>query len=261
MGANTQLSEAALASLKAISIASKTHGLTFWQSPSGKLVVTLGEVHIKFKKAKLLGKAAVDAFQLRGVEGMRFWHPSLSTTLAKCLGFCLVFPQLLIRKLLGGQLKGSTILDALEATHGKTVALESGFKLGFRTWWALIGLTSFVPVMMGAVWAMMYYPIPDWFQSAVWAYEIYFGVGMIPALLLRHHSWAILVHPIAGLIYERDQHMAEQTVKMLEEVDEPAALAIMGRAHLKGYGLALKGYGFTPLEAADVLPDCIVSAT
>ena len=53
MGANPQLSEAALASLKAISVASKTHGLSFWQSPSGKLVVTLGEVHLKFKKAKM----------------------------------------------------------------------------------------------------------------------------------------------------------------------------------------------------------------
>ena len=261
MRAHPQLSEAALASLKAISIASKTHGLSFWQSPSGKLVVTLGEVHLKFKKAKMLGKIAVDAFNLRGVEGMRFWQPSLSTTLAKCLGFFLVFPQLLIRKLMGGHIKGSTILDALGAKHGKTVALEGGFKLGFRTWWALIGLTSFVPLMMGAVWLMMYYPTPDWFQPAFFAYEIYFGVGMIPALLLRHHSWAIFVHPIAGLIYERDQHMATQTMKMLEQSEEVAALAVMGRAHLKGYGLALKSHGFTQLDSGDVLPDCIVSTT
>ena len=123
MKATTQLSEAALASLKAISIASKTHGLNFWQSPSGKLVVSLGEVHLKLKKAKLLGKTAVDAFDLRGVEGMRFWHPSPSTTLAKCFGFLLVFPQFLIRRLTANQVKGSTILDAWAATHGETVAL------------------------------------------------------------------------------------------------------------------------------------------
>ena len=84
---------------------------------------------------------------------------------------------------------------------------------------------------------------------------------MIPALLLRHHSWAIFVHPIAGLIYERDQYMAQQTVKMLEQSKESVALAIMGRAHLKGYGLALKSHGFTQLEPGDVLPDCIVSTT
>ena len=261
MGANTQLSEAALASLKAISVASKTHGLSFWRSPSGKLVVTLGEVHLKFKKAKMLGKTAVDAFELRGVEGMRFWQPGLSTTIAKWLGFCLIFPQLVIRKLAAGQVKGSTILDALAATHGKTVALEGGFRLGPRTWWALIGLTSFVPVMMGAVWLLMHYPTPDWFETALVAYEVYFGMGMIPALLLRHHSWAIWVHPIAGLIYERDQYMATQTVNMLETHDELAALAIMGRAHLKGYGLALQRHGFKEVAAEEILPDCIVSTS
>ena len=261
MKANTHLSKKALASLKAISIASKTHGLSFWQSPSGKLVVTLGEVHLKLKKAKLLGKAAVDAFDLRGVEGMRFWHPSPSTTLAKCFGFLLVFPQLLIRKLTANQVKGSTILDAWAATHGQTVALEMGFKPGVRTWWALIGLSTFIPAMSLAVWLLTYYPMPFWFEAAVVSYEMYFVVGLIPSLLLRHHSWAIFVHPLAGLIYERDRYMAEQTVKMLEESSEQTALTIMGRAHLKGFGLALQNDGFTKLEAASVLPDYIVSTT
>jgi hypothetical protein len=261
MGANTQLSKAALASLKAISVASKTHGLTFWQSPSGKLVVTLGEVHLKFKKAKLLGKTAVDAFALRGVEGMRHWQPGPSTTLAKCFGFLLVFPQLLIRKLTVNQVKGSTILDAWAATHGQTVALERGFQPGVRTWWALVGLTSFVPVMSLGVWMLIHYRMPFWFEMAVVGYEMYFVVGLIPSLLLRHHSWAALLHPLAGLIYERDRFMARQTVQMLVESPEPAALTVMGRAHLKGYGLALKSHGFTKLEAGDVLPDYIVSTT
>jgi len=261
MGANTQLSKAALASLKAISIASKTHGLSFWQSPSGKIVVTLGEVHLKLKRAKLLGKSAVDAFELRAVEGMRFWQPSLSTTFAKCLGFLLVFPQLLIRKLTANQVKGSTILDAWAATHGKTEALEKGFKPGIRTWWALIGLTSFAPAMSLGIWLLIHYPMPYWFEMGVLGYEIYFVAGLIPSLLLRHHSWAILIHPLAGLIYERDRYMGEQMVKVLEESNEQAALAIMGRAHLKGFGLVLQSHGFTKLEAGEVLPDCIVSAT
>jgi len=259
MGAQ-HLSKAALASLKAISVASKTHGLSFWQSPSGKLVVVLGEVHLKLKKAKTLGKTAVDAFALRGVEGMRHWQPSLSTTLAKCFGFLLIFPQLLIRKLTADQVKGSTILDAWAATHGQTVALESGFLPGFRTWWALIGLTSFVPLMAFGVWLLMNYPMPFWFEMALIGYEMYFVVGLIPALLLRHHSWAIVVHPMAGLIYERDRFMAAQTVQMLQQSDEPTALTVMGRAHLKGYGLALKSHGFTKLQADDVLPDYIISS-
>ena len=259
MGAQTQLSKAALASLKAISVASKTHGLSFWQSPAGKLVVVLGEVHLKLKKAKMLGKTAVDAFALRGVEGMRHWQPSRSTTLAKCFGFLLIFPQLLIRKLTANQVKGSTILDAWAATHGQTLALESGFQPGVRTWWALIGLTSFVPVMSLGVWLLVNYPMPFWFEVAVVGYEMYFVVGLIPSLLLRHHSWAILVHPMAGLIYERDRFMAAQTVLMLEQSSEATALTVMGRAHLKGYGLALKSHGFTKLEAADVHPDYIVS--
>ena len=60
---------------------------------------------------------------------MRFWKPGLSTTIAKSLGFLLVFPQLLIRKLTAGQIKGSTILDALEANHGKTAFWRVGLSL------------------------------------------------------------------------------------------------------------------------------------
>ena len=116
-------------------------------------------------------------------------------------------------------------------------------------------------MVFGAVWVLTHYPTPDWFGVALLLYEIYFAAGMIPALLLRHHRWAIWVHPIAGLIYERDQYMAEQTVRMLETSDASAALAIMGRAHLKGYGIALERRGFRELEATAVLPDCIVSAT
>ena len=252
MGAK-ELSPEATQSLLAIARSSKTHGLNFWLSPAGKLVVTLGEVHLKIKTAKSLGKAAVDAFDLRGVEGMSHWDRGLLATCARWLGFCLVLPQILIRKLSANQVKGSTILDAWAATHGKTLSLEDGFKPGVRTWWALVGLVSFLPVMLFAIWLLIHYPMPYWIEMATLGYEIYYVAGLIPALLLRQHSWAIVIHPLAGLIYERDQYMAKKTIEMPAGSDATSALTIMGRAHLKGFGRALGAAGFQRIERSEVL--------
>jgi pheromone shutdown protein TraB len=55
-----------------------------------------------------------------------------------------------------------------------------------------------------------------------------------------------VIHPFLGILTLRDELMAEGTVRMLDDHPTvPAAVVVMGRAHVSGYArILVERYGF-----------------
>ena len=200
--------------------------------PRPRVVVILGEAHVKLGLAAELGQAVVACFELRGVE--TFQRDDVA--LGRLLGWLIHAPRVALRVLSFGLVKGSTIVDAKAMSTGHTAELERGHPVPLSLHVASLYLT--------ALFASLYFtvaltafgispPLPLIFLSI--AFEIHM-FALLPALLVRHQPWAWWLHPALALVTARDRLMADGTVRMMLEQTEPsAALVIMGRAHVPGF--------------------------
>ena len=73
---------------------------------------------------------------------------------------------------------------------------------------------------------------------------------LIVAVLLRRFRYAWLINPAITILTHRDVILANGTAAMFaEDADDGPALAIMGRAHLRGYARELVAHhGFEMLD-------------
>lgn len=244
------LSAEALAALENARAQGLSYGIRLLASPDGRLLVVLGEAHLKLEEASRTGKELVDAFELRGVEGF----PRRRVFAGRALKVLIDAPRALVRTLSLGFVKDSTILDARRAGSGFTVPLENASRVPLALHVASVYLTAFFAV--GFTLTLLS-PIQDRIPHVVLAPLLGLGLlfqyhlpALIPALILQRRSWSWLIHPGVAILSTRNLMMVEGTMRMLADHPGPrAALVIMGRAHLPGYERELvEAHGFRRID-------------
>jgi hypothetical protein len=244
------ISAEALAALEKARAQRLSYGIRLLASPDDRLLVVLGEAHLKLEEASRTGKELVDAFELRGVEGF----PRHRVLAGRALKVLIDAPRALVRALSLGFVKDSTILDARRAGSGFTVPLENASRVPLALHVASVYLTAFFAV--GFTLTVLS-PIRDHIPHAVLAPLLGLGLlfqyhlpALIPALILQRRSWSWVIHPGVAILSTRNLMMVEGTMRMLADHPGPrAALVIMGRAHLPGYERELvEAHGFRRME-------------
>lgn len=242
----------ALAAVRRARTQALSYGIRILTAPDGRLLVVVGETHLKLGEASRTGRQLVDAFELRGVEGF----PRRRVIAGRSLKVLIDAPRLLVRTLSLGLIKGSTIVDARRASAGYTVPLENASRVPLSLHVASVYLTSFFAV--GFVLALLA-PVQDRVPDAVLRPLVRLGLlfqyhlpALIPAVLLQRRSWSWLIHPAVAILTARNIMMVEGTMRMLADHPGPrTALVIMGRAHLPGYERELvEAHGFTRIGEA-----------
>ncbi|HVH41977.1 MAG TPA: hypothetical protein VM925_06520 [Labilithrix sp.] len=213
--------------------------------PRPRVVVILGEAHLKLQAASALGKQVVSRFELRGVETFQ----TRRIAAGRLLGFLIHAPRNVLRALSLGMIKGSTITEAKAIETGHTDELERTDAVPVALHVASVYLAAFFAVF----WSYFFLNLGGieipWLRLLVIVFEVHL-LALVPAYLLRGRPWAWLIHPAVALLTARDMIMAEGTVRMLREHPEPtAAVVVMGRAHLAGYERELvEKHGFERAE-------------
>jgi hypothetical protein len=250
----TAEARAALARARALPL---SYGVRMYACPgeARRLLVVLGEAHMKLGPAAALGQQIVAQFELRGVETFQ-----RDKVLAGGLLWVFIHvPRLALRALSFGLVKGSTITCARQLPSGATVELErtKAIPMGLHAASIYLALFFFVAFShLALTAALILWPdlgdvlagLFTWLTLAVVALEVHL-LALIPAFALRRRSWSWLIHPAVGLVTTRDMLMAEGTVRMLEDHAAPAAVVVMGRAHLPGFERELvEKHGFRRIE-------------
>lgn len=219
------------------------------RAPDDRLVAILGEAHLKLAKAAAVGKDVVASFELRGVE--TFQRKQIVG--GRALGIVINVPRTILRALSFGAIKGSTITDAKQLPSGHTVELERAKTMPFGLHVTALYMTAFFVVSFLAMFAPLIAGIAPGTAAMITLLALLFQVHMLallPAILLRRHSWSWLVHPFLGILTLRDELMANGTVTMLaDHPRERFAVVVMGRAHVSGYSrLLVEKHGFRAVE-------------
>lgn len=222
--------------------------------PEPRLVVALGEAHVKLAPAAALGQEVVEAVALRGVESFQ----AKQILAGGALRWLIYLPRVALRLATFGAVKGSTIVDAKQASHGHTEELERTERaplslhvaslymaVMFATFFAHMGVAALRLVVPDGALDGLY----DGLLRATLAFQWHLLL-LPPALLLRRYAWSWLLHPMAAIVTARDTLMADGTVRLLaDHPDEGPALAIMGRAHLPGFERELcERHGFRRVD-------------
>ncbi len=206
-------------------------------APERRVVVVLGEAHVKLGLASALGKELVNCFELRGVE--TFQRRQIAA--GRWLGFLIHAPRTLLRTLSFGLVKDSTIVDAKAIATGVTVELERSNEVPLSLHAAAVYLAALFSVLYPTLLLQLLgVALPSFWLalSAGFAVHCY---ALLPAYLLRRKPWAWLIHPAIALVTVRDALMAQGTLQMLRKHPQAsAAIVVMGRAHLAGYERELR---------------------
>jgi hypothetical protein len=215
------------------------------RAADGRLVAVLGEAHMKLAKAAAIGKDVVAHFELRGVETFQ----RKQVVGGGALGAIVTGPRTLLRVLSLGAVRGSTITDAKQLPSGYTVELERTKRVPLGLHVASLYMTAFFVVAFLAPLTPLLMPIAPLLAAALTLLAALFRthlLALIFGILLRGYSWSWVIHPFLGILYLRDELMAEGTVRMLE--DHPTvevAVVVMGRAHVPGYArILVERHGF-----------------
>lgn len=236
-----------------------SYGVRMYRCPgeTERLLVVLGEAHLKLAAASALGRDVVGAFELRGVETFQ----RRRVIGGNALWVLIHVPRLVLRAMSFGLIKGSTITDAKELPTGHTVELERAKKMPI----ALHAASIYLALLFLVLWShfammlgLLFWPggfgealasALGWLTLVTFAFEVHLLL-LVPAFLLRRHPWSWLIHPAVGLVTVRDALMADGTVRMLEDhPTEKTAVVVMGRAHLPGFERELlTHHGFTKID-------------
>lgn len=213
--------------------------------PRPRLLVVLGEAHVKMGEASRIGRDVVRCFELRGVE--TFQRDDVAA--GRALGHLIDAPRLLLRGFSLGAVKGSTITDAKEIAGGNTVELERSDEVPL----ALHAGSLYLAGMFGVTYASMLLGavglnVPV-LKTVANAFSLHLLAGF-PAYALRDRPWAWMLQPALAILTARDVLLAQGTVRMLRDHPEPdAAVVVMGRAHVAGYCTTLiEQHGFAPAD-------------
>lgn len=250
MNPHEALPEAARHALRRAGESPISYAVRVVRAPDGRRVAILGEAHVKLAKAAAIGRDVVSQFELRGVETFQ----QRQVFLGRALGVLIMAPRALLRLLTFGFVKGSTITDAKQLPSGYTVELERAKRMPFGLHVASAYLTGFFSVALltlGLPLLDVIAPrLADVVRTASLAFNVHF-LAIVPAALLRRHSWSWVIHPFVGILGPRDELMAAGTVRMLEDHRGiGAAVVVMGRAHVPGYErLLVERHGFARIEA------------
>ncbi len=227
-----------------------SYAVRYLEAPDGRLLVVLGEAHMKLGPAAALGREIVAGFTLRGVETF----PADKVFAGRALRILIHLPRLLLRALSLGLIKGSTITEAKALTHGTTVEIErdpvvpvalhvGSFYLAaiFTVFFAQLALTALGRQLPWLTWLAL-------------SLELHV-FAIIPALMLRRYRFSWLIHPVVSILTARDTIMAAGTARMFRDHHDAEAVVVMGRAHLPGFSRELiEKHGFRALEAAPPRP-------
>lgn len=217
-------------------------------APEPRVVVILGEAHVKLGLASALGRELVNCFELRGVE--TFQRRQIAA--GQWLGFLIHAPRTLLRTLSFGRVKDSTIVDAKAITTGVTVELERASRVPLALHVAALYLAALFSVLYPTLLLQLLgVRLPGFWLSLSAGFTLH-CYALLPAYLLRRKPWAWLIHPAIALLTVRDAMMAEGTVQMLRKHPQArAAIVVMGRAHLAGYERELRErHAFVSAELA-----------
>ncbi len=201
-------------------------------APEHRVVVILGEAHVKLGWASALGKELLSCFELRGVETFQ----RRRVAAGQWLGFLIHAPRTLLRVLSFGLVKDSTIVDAKAITTGVTEELERASAVPLALHMAAVYLAVLFSVLYPTVaLQLLGVRLPGWWLGLSEAFALH-CYALLPAYLVRRKPWAWLIHPVIAILTVRDAMMAEGTVQMLRKhPGARAAIVVMGRAHLAGY--------------------------
>lgn len=228
-----------------------SYGVRVLEGPgeNPRLLLLLGEAHLKLGKASALGKNVVEQIALRGVETFQ----SKQVLAGRALRVLIYLPRILLRVLTFGMVKDSTIVDAKQASHGYTVEIERARSMPLSLHVASIYMTALFSAMFAHLGvSLLRLLVPGLFEplfllllASTMAFQAHM-VLLVPALLLRRFAWSWLLHPMAAILTARDTLMVEGTVRMLADHPQAGpALVIMGRAHLPGFErLMIEQHGF-----------------
>ena len=212
--------------------------------PRPRVLVVLGEAHIKMGEASDIGRDVVRSFALRGVETFQ----RDDVVAGRALGHLIDAPRRLLRAFSLGAVKGSTITDAKEIADGHTVELERSDQEPL----ALHAGSVYLASMFGVTYASMLLGaaginVPG-LKTVANAFSLHLLAG-VPAYAMRDRPWAWMMQPALAILTARDTLLAQGTVRMLRDHPEPeAAVVVMGRAHVAGYARALvEQHGFVPV--------------
>jgi hypothetical protein len=229
-----------------------SYSVRYLLSPERRLIVVLGEAHMKLGPASALGKEILGHFDLRGVETF----PVHKVAAGRLLGPLIHWPRVSLERLSFGLIKGSTITDAKAMTTGRTFLLEESSHIPLGLHVASLYLSAFffvfwlhVALSIARALAMPVAVPLVLVDLAARMFSLHM-LAIVPAFLCRRWSGSWLIHPAIAILTQRDVTMAEGTVAMLREVPEPrSAVVIMGRAHLAGYERELvEKHGFVRLD-------------
>lgn len=209
-----------------------SYQLRYLATPAGdRLLVVLGEAHMKLGAAHRLGERIVDGFRLRGVE--TFPRTAL---LGRLLRGLIHGPRLLLRVATLGIVKGSTITTARELEDGVTVTLESERNVPLSLHVASVYLSGLFSVVFGSLICSLAGAPSRGLGLAAVAIELHLLLTILPAYFLRDHWWHWCVSPAVAILTTRNVTMADGTIRMLRDHAEPReAVVVMGRAHVAGY--------------------------
>ena len=222
--------------------------------PDARVLVVLGEAHVKLGPAEKLGQEVVNAFDVIGVEGF----PKRRVLAGSALMVLVAWPRILLRIVSFGLIKGSTIDYALRRQTGHTARLEVGDPIPLSLHLGSLNLALFFACSFSALIAI-YLP---WRTSMVRSMTSVLVtvtnlldlqmLALIPAFVLRKYAWSWLIHPCVSIISVRNRFMANGTARMLAaHPDCRTALTIMGRGHLTGYARELiTKHGFRIVDRA-----------
>ncbi len=216
-----------------------------------RVVVVLGEAHVKLSKAYDLGLELVRRFELRGVETFQVKR----VFAGRLLGKLIHLPRVALRKLSFGAVKDSTIVAAKTLPHGHCEELERADHVPFALHVASLYLTAFflfaIASLVSSIAPALLAPSQlvqglAWFTLVLQVHMI----ALVPAWIFRRHAWSVWIHPLIAILNVRDTLMADGTVRMLRDHPGAApAIVIMGRAHVPGYARELiERHGFRSLD-------------
>ena len=198
---------------------------------SERLLVVLGEAHLKLAAAHRLGERIVPGFSLRGVETF-----PRTAFLGRLLRLLIHGPRLALMLLSLGLVKGSTITTAFEQPDGTTVKLESEDDVPLSLHVASAHLTLVFLLLFGSLLTTLLGVPSPVLGAATLAVEIHLLLTLLPAYALRAHAFHWWLNPTVAILTTRDRTMADGTMRLLRDHPTPReAVVVMGRAHLRGY--------------------------
>jgi hypothetical protein len=217
-------------------------------APQSRLVIALGEAHLKMGTASTIGRDVVEAFGLRGVE--TFQAKSVFT--GRALRWLIHFPRKLLRLLTLGAVKDSTITDAKQASHGYTVEIERTKRVPLSLHVAALYMTLlfgtwFLELLLAPL-SVIFPPLTvllGFLSVLAGLFTLHLPL-LVLAYVARRYKWSWVIHPLIAILTARDTIMADGTVQMLKDYPkEGPAVVVMGRAHLPGFERELvERYGF-----------------